>query len=50
MEIDVEVMAQVGKAVGRYRKLIEQGHVDLLVMRAKEDDQMAMQDGPSFSR
>jgi hypothetical protein len=25
-----------------YRNLIEEGHVDLLVMRAKEDDQMAM--------
>ena len=42
LESDVEVMAQVGRRLEDYRKLIEQGHVDLLVMRAKEDDQMAM--------
>jgi hypothetical protein len=25
-----------------YRQLIEEGHIDLLVMHAKEEDQMAM--------
>ena len=35
-------MAQVGRRLEDYRKLIEDGHVDLLVLHAKEDDQMAM--------
>ena len=40
--IEVEGVAQVGRRLEDYRKLIEDGHVDLLVMHAKEDDQMAM--------
>jgi hypothetical protein len=42
LEIEVNVVAQVGRRLEDYRNLIEEGHVDLLVMRAKEDDQMAM--------
>ena len=42
LEIEVEAVAQVGRRLEDYRKLIEQDHVDLLVMRAKEEDQMAM--------
>lgn len=42
LEIQVEILAQVGNRLQDYRNLIETGHVDLLVMRAKEDDQMAM--------
>jgi len=40
--IEVECHAKVGRRLEDYRKLIEQDHVDLLVMHAKEDDQMAM--------
>jgi hypothetical protein len=42
LDIEVNVVAQVGRRLEDYRNLIEEGHVDLLVMRAKEDDQMAM--------
>ena len=42
LEIEVNVVAQVGRRLEDYRNLIEEGYVDLLVMRAKEDDQMAM--------
>ena len=42
LEISVECMAQVGSRLEDYRKLIEEGQVDLLVMHAKEDDQLAM--------
>ena len=42
LEIEVNVVAQVGRRLEDYRNLIEEGHVDLLVMRAKEEDQMAM--------
>jgi len=40
--IEVECHAKVGRRLEDYRKLIEDDHVDLLVMHAKEDDQMAM--------
>jgi len=40
--ISVECMAQLGSRLEDYRKLIEEGEVDLLVMHAKEDDQLAM--------
>jgi len=40
--IKVECHAKVGRRLEDYRKLIEEDHVDLLVMHAKEDDQMAM--------
>ncbi|MBT3636980.1 MAG: hypothetical protein HN531_08575 [Opitutae bacterium] len=40
--IEVECHAKVGRRLEDYRKLIEEDHVDLLVMHAKEDDQMAM--------
>ena len=42
LEIEVECHAKVGRRLEDYRKLIEDDHVDLLVMHAKEDDQMAM--------
>jgi hypothetical protein len=42
LEIDVEGTAKVGRRLGDYRRLIEEDHVDLLVMHAKEEDQMAM--------
>ena len=42
LAIDVESVAQVGSRLEDYRKLIEEDHVDLLVMHAKEDDQLAM--------
>ena len=42
LEIEVEGRAQVGRRLEDYRKLIEDGHIDLLVMHAKEEDQMAM--------
>ena len=41
-EIEVECKAQVGRRLEDYRTLIEAGQVDLLVMHAKEEDQMAM--------
>mgnify|MGYP001169689633 FL=1 len=41
-EIEVECKAQVGRRLEDYRTLIEDGQVDLLVMHAKEEDQMAM--------
>ena len=34
--------AKVGRRLEDYRRQIEEDHVDLLVMHAKEDDQMAM--------
>jgi len=40
--IEVESRAQVGRRLEDYRQLIEEGHIDLLVMHAKEEDQMAM--------
>jgi hypothetical protein len=40
--IEVECHAKVGRRLEDYRKLIEEDHIDLLVMHAKEDDQMAM--------
>ncbi|MBT3665909.1 MAG: hypothetical protein HN548_00390 [Opitutae bacterium] len=40
--IKVECNAQLGSQLEDYRKLIEDGEVDLLVMHAKEDDQLAM--------
>ena len=40
--INVECRAQVGRRLEDYRKLIEEGQIDLLVMHAKEEDQMAM--------
>lgn len=40
--IEVECHAKVGSRLEDYKKLIEHDHVDLLVMHAKEDDQMAM--------
>ena len=40
--IKVECYAQLGSQLEDYRKLIEDGEVDLLVMHAKEDDQLAM--------
>ena len=42
LDISVECMAQLGSRLEDYRKLIEEGQVDLLVMHAKEDDQLAM--------
>ena len=42
IEITVKCMAQLGSRLDDYRKLIEDGEVDLLVMHAKEDDQLAM--------
>ena len=42
LDITVECHAKVGRRLEDYRKLIEDEHVDLLVMHAKEDDQMAM--------
>lgn len=42
LDILVECMAQLGSRLEDYRKLIEEGQVDLLVMHAKEDDQLAM--------
>jgi hypothetical protein len=42
IEIEVEGTAKVGRRLGDYRRLIEEDHVDLLVMHAKEEDQMAM--------
>lgn len=42
LDITVECNAKVGRRLEDYRKLIEDEHVDLLVMHAKEDDQMAM--------
>ena len=41
-EIEVECKAKVGRRLEDYRTLIEDGKVDLLVMHAKEEDQMAM--------
>ncbi len=41
-EIEVECRAQVGRRLEDYRTLIEEGKVELLVMHAKEEDQMAM--------
>ena len=38
----MECKAQVGRRLEDYRTLIEDGQVDLLVMHAKEEDQMAM--------
>ena len=40
--IEVEGAAKVGRRLEDYRRQIEEDHVDLLVMHAKEDDQMAM--------
>ena len=40
--IEVDCLAKVGHRLVDYRQLIEEGHVDLLVMHAKEDDQLAM--------
>ena len=40
--IEVECLAKVGHRLEDYRKLIEEGQVDLLVMHAKEEDQLAM--------
>jgi len=40
--IEVECHAKVGRRLEDYRKLIEEDHIDLLVMHAKENDQMAM--------
>lgn len=42
LAIEIECHAKVGRRLEDYRKVIEQDHVDLLVMHAKEDDQMAM--------
>lgn len=42
LDISVECMAQLGSRLDDYRKLIEDGKVDILVMHAKEDDQLAM--------
>jgi hypothetical protein len=42
VQIEVECHAKVGRRLEDYKKLIEDDHVDLLVMHAKEDDQMAM--------
>ena len=42
LNITVECHAKVGRRLEDYRKLIEDEQVDLLVMHAKEDDQMAM--------
>ena len=42
VDIEVEGVAQVGRRLDDYRKLIEEDQVDLLVMHAKEEDQMAM--------
>ncbi len=42
LNITVECMAQLGSRLEDYRKLIDEGEVDLLVMHAKEDDQLAM--------
>ena len=48
--IEVECLAKVGYRLEDYRKLIEEGQVDLLVMHAKEEDQLAMPHGPSCRR
>ena len=40
--IEVKCLAKVGRRLDDYRKQIEEDKVDLLVMYAKEEDQMAM--------
>ena len=40
--IEVESVAKVGKHLSDYGDMVEAGQVDLLVMNAKDEDQMAM--------
>jgi hypothetical protein len=40
--IEVECVAQLGKHLSDYREMVENGKFDLLVMNAKDEEQMAM--------
>lgn len=42
LELDVKGLAKVGKRLSDYSEMIEEGKIDLLVMNAKDEDQMAM--------
>ncbi|MBG31415.1 MAG: hypothetical protein CMI31_15670 [Opitutae bacterium] len=42
LELDVKGLVKVGKRLSDYSEMIEEGKIDLLVMNAKDEDQMAM--------
>jgi len=42
LAIEVAGVSKVGKRLADYRELVEDQKIDLLVMNAKDDDQMAM--------
>ena len=42
LSIEIEGVAKVGRRLIDYRVMVEEGKVDLLVMNAKDEDQMAM--------